>query len=118
MRHGAKLMARPAGEVKGHCVSSSSHPEGSVVGTEPAPGQQDSSAALTTHLQKQLVFCYSLNRLDKEVAQCQPLVDLLFYLLKHKGSMSEKEELENRVTLDQGSKAWVRDRALCFLINS
>lgn len=43
----------------------------------------------TSHLEEQLVLCYSLNGLDEEVTKGQPLIDLLFNLLESKGKGGE-----------------------------
>lgn len=42
-----------------------------------------------SHLEEQLVLCYSLNGLDEEVTKGQPLIDLLFNLLESKGKGGE-----------------------------
>ena len=51
-----------------------------------------------------MLFCYSLNGLDKEVAKRQPLIYLLFHLLEHKGAVLRKKEPKDWGALVTGSK--------------
>lgn len=72
------------------------------------------SGSQLSYLEEQLIFCDSLNGLDKEVAKRQPLIYLLFHLLEHEGATLEEKGAKGLGSWGLGGKVRRTGPHVCY----